>query len=156
MIYALIGHRGVGKSSLLKRLESYGAQTFDLDDEIAKSQGKTVSEIFSSFGEKEFRKLESEIFQQISTQHNTSDVFISVGAGFEGPWPTGVQKIWVRRKTDGQGRIFLNRPRLNPDLTPLEEFKLRQEQRDVRFQAWADQHYFLPEGLPVDQGAEKL
>lgn len=155
MIYALIGHRGVGKSSLLKRLESYGAKTFDLDQEIAVAAGKNISEIFTTQGEEQFRKLEIEALQNI-LQHNTSDIYVAVGAGFEGPWPVGVKKIWVRRATDAKGRIFLNRPRLNPDLKPLEEFKLRKLERDIRFQAWADQHYFLPEGLPVDEGAEKL
>ena len=155
MIYALIGHRGVGKSTLLERLASYGAKTLDLDQEIEKSSGQTVAQIFSSRGEKEFRKLESETLKNIS-KHNTSDVFIAVGAGFEGPWPVGVKKIWVRRATDEKGRIFLNRPRLNPELKPLEEFNLRKSERDLRFQAWADQHYFMPEGLPVDAAAEKL
>lgn len=155
MIYALIGHRGVGKSTLLQRLENYGAKTLDLDQEIAKAANQSVTDIFSSRGEQAFRKLESETLNTI-LQHNTSDVFIAVGAGFEGPWPAGIKKIWVRRTTDEKGRIFLNRPRLNPELKPLDEFQLRKAERDLRFQAWADQHYFLPEGLPLDTKAEKL
>lgn len=156
MIYALIGHRGVGKTSLLARLKSYGAATMDLDEEIAREAGKSVGALFTSIGEKQFRKIESQVLQKISALHNASDLYISLGAGFEGPWPIGVKKIWVRRATDENGRIFLNRPRLNPDLKPLDEYSLRKSERDTRFRAWADRHYFLPEGLPVDEKAERL
>jgi len=156
MIYALIGHRGVGKSALLKRLQGYGANTIDLDEEIAKQEKQSVAELFTSRGEKQFRKLEVQVLQKIQSQHNTSSLYVSVGAGFEGPWPVGVKKIWVRRASDENGRIFLNRPRLNSDLKPLEEFFLRKAERDKRFYAWADRHYFMPEGLPVDPLAERL
>lgn len=156
MIYALIGHRGVGKSVLLERLKSYGAEVLDLDEEIEKAEGKTIREMFPDMGEPKFRLMETAAFQKIVAQHKTSNLYVAIGAGFEGPWPVGVKKIWVRRSTDEKGRIFLNRPRLNADLTPLAEFRFRKQQRDVRFTAWADQHYFMPEGLPVDEAAEKL
>jgi hypothetical protein len=61
--------------------------------------------------------------------------------------PEQVHVLWLRRKTDKDGRIFLNRPRLEPDMHPLEEFKARALVREQRYRALSHQEYLMPEGV---------
>ena len=63
----LIGMMGSGKSTLGKTLSEKIQKPFvDLDSEIEKTGGKSVSEIFNQDGEDHFRKLESEELKQYS------------------------------------------------------------------------------------------
>lgn len=58
----LIGMPGSGKSTLGKKLARELLVEFvDLDHEIEKKEGKTVSEIFSAHGEEYFRLTESQV-----------------------------------------------------------------------------------------------
>ncbi len=65
-----IGHRGVGKSSLLKRHKEYFPEVrhFDLDFEIENRTGKKIQNIFTEHGEDYFRKIEQETFFELSNQ----------------------------------------------------------------------------------------
>lgn len=57
----LIGFMGCGKSTLGKKLaQKLGYEFIDLDHQIEKSEGTTISEYFSTHGEAAFRKLENE------------------------------------------------------------------------------------------------
>ena len=71
MIKVLVGHRGVGKSSLLIRLQSYFPKDkfLDLDREIESRQNKNISEIFKLQGEAKFRQIELETFIEIEKQN---------------------------------------------------------------------------------------
>ena len=63
----LIGMMGSGKSTVGKILaEKMELLFIDLDSEIEKTGGKSVSEIFNQDGENQFRKLESEELKQYS------------------------------------------------------------------------------------------
>ena len=63
----LIGMMGSGKSTVGKILaEKMKLLFIDLDSEIEKTGGKSVSEIFNQDGEDHFRKLESEELKQYS------------------------------------------------------------------------------------------
>lgn len=63
----LIGMMGAGKSTVGKNLaERIGKPFVDLDSEIEKRSGKTVSEIFKREGEGHFRRLESKALAAIS------------------------------------------------------------------------------------------
>ena len=63
----LIGMMGSGKSTVGKILaEKMELLFIDLDSEIEKTGGKSVSEIFNQDGEDQFRKLESEELKQYS------------------------------------------------------------------------------------------
>ena len=140
MLTLLIGHRGTGKSSFLKRLEHYHANTsahstssvvlfFDLDILIEAQTQKSILQIFQEFGETEFRKLEIQQFLFFLKQNDwtTRDLILAVGAGF----PLNLfidslkqtQFLWIRRETDNLGRIFLNRPRLKSTQTYQEEYQ---------------------------------
>ncbi len=154
MITLLVGHRGVGKTSLLARIlaRRSGARGFDLDAEIEKRTGMRVPALFAARGERAFRELERTTLDELVGEAGASGVetWIAVGAGFEGPLPAGVRATWVRRATDATGRIFLDRPRLDADRTPLDEFLSRAPEREARYRSWADAELVLREGLRAD------
>lgn len=80
MNISLIGMMGCGKSTigkqLSKKLKNY---TFiDTDEEIVKSQGCSINEIFASNGETFFRELESKTLENILKNDNQ---VISTGGG---------------------------------------------------------------------------
>ncbi len=156
---AIIGHRGVGKSAFLKRAETYlpgNVLYLDLDLEIERRHGKTVSEIFLSESESGFRKIEREIFSQIDRETVHKDVFLALGGGFNPEAiPSSWQVWWLRRPSDKTGRIFFNRPQLNPELSSLEEFFKRAREREPAFEKRADQTLWLDEGLDLPESAER-
>ena len=158
---ALIGHRGVGKTSLLSRIEKIyrtagrKIKVFDLDKEIEQNAGRNVSAIFHDDGEAVFRRLETNAFDRLAKEiaRTTDDVVIAFGAGY----PVSTLKkewhaIWVRRCSDETGRIFTDRPRLDSRVSALEEFRTRFEDRSPKFNERADDVLFLDEGAdePLD------
>lgn len=151
MITVVVGHRGTGKTELMQRLQLYVgldvAEFIDLDQEIEKKIGRTIQEMFFDHGEDYFRGLEKQVFLEL-LQKPHKEIFIVVGAGFS-PHniPEQVRVLWVQRATDLDGRIFLNRPRLNPELDPLEEYKKRAFEREGKFRDRADEIYLMPEGI---------
>jgi shikimate 5-dehydrogenase/shikimate kinase len=153
---ALIGHRGVGKSSLLKRVEDYfkaqgqAILCLDLDSEIEKRVGQPIQQIFEMAGEAAFRDYERktffEIHQKIASEKNP--VFLAMGAGFAvDSIPSEWTALWIRRSTDADGRIFLDRPRLNTKVSATIEFRERYDQRQSAFRKRADEILWLDEGL---------
>lgn len=160
---ALIGHRGTGKSSLLPRLEGYcreagtAALIFDLDSEIERSEGRPIPEIFSRSGEEAFREIERRVFRELAQRNSghPGPVIVAAGAGFAPAETSGWEFIWVRRPTDSQGRIFLDRPRLNPAVAPLDEFRERYEARSARYRKLASRVLCLQEGFDFPNRAEK-
>lgn len=150
LVTLLIGHRGSGKTTLLKELQqTLGAQYpswefIDLDAEIARQEQQEIHEVFAR-GEKKFRKIESEILtRQILSA--TQKTWIAVGAGCEGPFPENARTIWIRRNTDADGRVFLDRPRLNPLVSAFAEYRERFELRERRYRELAHETLVLPEG----------
>lgn len=152
-VTCLIGHRGVGKSTYLKHRLALdpNVKGYDLDIEIALRKKESVADILTR-DEPEFRRVEVEILTQIlaeildETRDLKQEVVIALGAGFEGPMPTGVHVLWLRRVTDSSGRLFLNRPRLNFNVQPLDEYLERYPKRTMRFRTWAHEELILPEG----------
>ena len=63
----LIGMMGSGKSTVGKTLSEKIQKSFiDLDSEIEKAAGKSISEIFDIDGEEQFRKMETKQLKQYS------------------------------------------------------------------------------------------
>lgn len=153
----LIGQRGVGKSSLLARLQMYWPQSrnfIDLDEEIERQVGENVSEIFRLHGERYFREWEWSVFETLFTKN--SSFVMAVGAGFPvDKLPPGVRCLWIQRTTDDLGRIFVDRPRLDVELDPLDEYRRRAAERAPRFAARADEILLLPEGLVGEDAIER-
>lgn len=159
MKWILIGHRGVGKTQLLERLEVYFKGNselvfIDLDEQIELKYKKPIFELFPQIGELEFRKIEKKIFDSLLKQHPS--FVISVGAGFsceklaelkKNGGGTDINILWLRRKTDILGRIFLDRPRLDSSLSALEEFHQRYSKRQNSYKEIATDVFWIPEGL---------
>ncbi|MDI9414289.1 MAG: shikimate kinase [Bacillota bacterium] len=75
----LAGFMGVGKSSVGRVLAGHlGRDFLDLDEEIEKDIGMTISEFFSKEGEQAFREKEKELIRKFSSQ---SELVLSVGGG---------------------------------------------------------------------------
>ena len=80
MIISLTGFMGCGKSSVGRRLSELLCCPFiDLDQEIEKKTGKTVSEIFSSEGEAAFRQLELEALSGVMQKY--PGMVLALGGG---------------------------------------------------------------------------
>ncbi|MBX3040593.1 MAG: hypothetical protein KF789_07805 [Bdellovibrionaceae bacterium] len=153
--HLLIGHRGAGKTTLLERRT--GGRRYDLDTEIEKRTGQAIFDFFRDRGEEVFRQTEISVLNEL-LQIASSQDWISLGAGvrLEQVPPVG-EKIWIRRDTDHDGRVFLDRPRLDPNSDPLSEFRERARLREKHYERFADRVYTLPEGLQVsDEIEEKI
>lgn len=69
---ALIGLRGSGKSTLGRLLaERIDVPFIELDREIEKRRGATLSEIFDMFGQETFRRAEREALDDVLRQHKS-------------------------------------------------------------------------------------
>ncbi|WP_018676745.1 shikimate kinase [Riemerella columbina] len=80
MIITLLGYMGCGKSHISKTLShSINFSLIDLDEEISKSYGAPIPEIFKEKGEIFFRKLEKQTLEHhLSTKNN---IVLSLGGG---------------------------------------------------------------------------
>ena len=75
----LIGMPGCGKSTIGKLLAEYLGKTFvDADEEIVKTAGITIPEIFAKEGEPGFRKLETQVLSRLGM---SSGLVIATGGG---------------------------------------------------------------------------
>lgn len=75
----LIGFMGAGKSTIAKCLEQkYGWKSVEMDQLIEQREQMTISQIFEEKGEEYFRKLETELLQEIS---EGSRLVVSCGGG---------------------------------------------------------------------------
>lgn len=168
MIYFLIGHRGTGKTSLLDRLRQYYGdriRCFDLDQEIEKATSLSISQIFQERGESVFREFEKKVFQEtlmdsdkVSSSRDSITV-MSLGGGFDLNLLNAVKEkeiLWVRRETDSEGRIFLDRPRLDPRTSPLEEYRKIYGRRQDLYSRYSTLPVFIPEGWIFPNAGENL
>lgn len=152
LVTLLVGHRGAGKTSYLKSVAKFAevhrlqVDAIDLDEEIARQSGvDQVGEVFSRLGEAEFRELEVKTFENLNLKTDRSTL-IALGAGFSGPLPQGMPVVWIRRLTDPLGRSFLNRPRLNSLVSPVEEYLERFAAREDGYRRQSTDQLILPEG----------
>jgi len=152
----LIGHRGVGKTTLLSQLKTYlqGFHFCDLDSEIETQSNMSIAQIFSDMGEDTFRSLEIKVLSRILESHSSS--VISLGAGFpirQFEFPRNSVFIQLSKKTDKNGRILLNRPLWDKTVDPLKQYLDRYSKRQEIFDEFCDYFVELPEGSQfVDLG----
>lgn len=70
MLIFLLGFMGSGKSHCGKKIAAQMNLPFmDLDEEIEKTEKKSISTIFTEKGEIEFRKIESDVLRTIVNKH---------------------------------------------------------------------------------------
>ena len=78
----LIGFMGAGKTSVGRALaESLGWEFVDLDERIVACEGRSIAEIFRSGGEALFRKLESEVLEQMLQETPQPGRVLALGGG---------------------------------------------------------------------------
>ncbi len=145
--WILVGHRGVGKSTvfnLLKRRFSGEFLFYSLDEEIVKKTGQSIKEIFDKEGEKKFREYENDIFKVLSDKPQKKPLIVDLGAGFQGNKPHGWKGLWVKRSIDSSKSLFLNRPKLSDSLQMSKE---RFQAREKKYFEMSDFELLLPEGL---------
>ena len=75
----LVGMPASGKSTVGRLISDMSARRLvDTDELIVERVGMEITEIFSKFGEKHFRDLESEVIREVSRQ---SELIIATGGG---------------------------------------------------------------------------
>lgn len=140
----LIGFMGAGKSTVSHQLcEMLKMEEIEMDAEIEKQQGMTISEIFDRYGEDYFRKAETDLLKELGTKKSK---LISCGGGVV----VKKENISIMKK---QGPIVLltatpkttyervknsrERPILNQDMS-VEFIKQLMEKRKDQYIAAAD------------------
>ncbi len=79
MFITLIGYRGTGKTTIGSLLAArLGCRAMDADEELERTGGRTIAEIFATDGEPEFRRLERDTIVRLLRQY---DIVLSVGGG---------------------------------------------------------------------------
>ena len=77
----LIGFMGTGKSSVARKLhEMTDMEIIEMDEEIVRRAGRSISQIFDEDGEMYFRGLETALLEEITSRRNVP-VIISCGGG---------------------------------------------------------------------------
>ena len=75
----LVGFMGCGKSTVARELsKELGITYIDTDNQIVEEQNMPVSEIFETYGEEYFRKLETELLERLS---DAKPLIIACGGG---------------------------------------------------------------------------
>jgi shikimate kinase len=151
--HLIVGHRGTGKTSFLRRLASAHAR--DLDAELERENSQSVFEIMKNRGEEVCRLMEVALAKRV-LETASPQSWLASGAGLRlDDVQPGVDVLWVRRDTDRDGRVFLDRPRLDPQTDPLAEFRERAKRREGLYGKWATREYTMPEGLSGPEALEE-
>lgn len=75
----LIGFMGTGKTTLAEYMgERFAMDVVEMDKEIEKRAGMSVEEIFSAYGEEYFRRMETELLEELQLREH---IVISCGGG---------------------------------------------------------------------------
>ena len=94
----LMGMPGSGKSTIGRRLaKTTGLTLLDTDTKIVETTGRTIADIFTNDGEKEFRRIEEELVRAALAEH---DGIVSLGGG-------AITSPGVREALAGHTVIFL-------------------------------------------------
>lgn len=143
----IIGHRGVGKTALLKRLQAAFPKSvcLCLDEEVQKIHGP-IKDIFNDKGEAHFRELEKQVFASLLSRfkEKVRPVYIALGAGFEGALPKDWEVLHLQRDLPVENFLFPNRPNLSAKGLRMPKDKF--DERSRRYKKLATQELVLLEG----------
>ncbi|TXD38146.1 hypothetical protein FRC98_04405 [Lujinxingia vulgaris] len=149
----LVGHRGVGKSTLGRLAASQlGRPFFDLDDVIAEQSGTTIADLVARDIES-FRTTEARTARTLVEHHNAP--IIASGAGLNA-FPPGAIIVWIHR--DGwQPTVATSaRPRVRPELSLDDEHRWMIDTREPRWREAAHLKLNIPRTRSVDRAADDL
>lgn len=145
-ILYLIGFMGTGKSSIARKLQEItGMEIIEMDEEIEKRSGRSISRIFDEDGELYFRTLETRLLEEIAADKKHSTI-VSCGGGV-------VLKSENVQLMKGSGRTVLltatpetifqrvgcskERPNLKNRKT-VEDIQLLMDERKEKYESAAD------------------
>lgn len=152
----LMGHRGVGKSSLIERIKTYlpEARSICLDAQIEQHLGRSIKNYFETEGEAQFRALEVEQFEKIhkESMNSEKDHYVALGAGFSGRIPTDWSCLWVRRRVSLNDFYFSNRPSLNQGELKMDPALYKE--RESHYAKLAQEELLLREAIPQETQSE--
>lgn len=78
----LVGFMGSGKSTIGRALaERLGWEFVDLDESIEAAEGTSISEIFDTRGEAEFRRIESAALSKVAARAEAQPAVVALGGG---------------------------------------------------------------------------
>ena len=165
MNIVLIGFRCTGKSTVGRMLaDRAGWEFVDADETLEKRAGKTVREIFEELGESYFRKVESEVIEELS-RLNGKVIATGGGAVLKRKNIQNLKRNGILVLLDAHPDVLFERVRrdpksatLRPALTHLnlaEEIKQQYELRRPYYQKAADVTIHTSE-RPVAQVTEDL
>ena len=153
----LIGYMGVGKSSIGKKLTKKMNLSFiDTDDAIALQENKSINDIFESFGEAYFRKLENEFLNKV--QENSGIVF-STGGGmpcFHGNIDImnslGIT-VYLQRPSKELFQRLMNAKKERPKIKHLTDEELLQQ---INMDLLEREKYYLKADIVLDRNEQGL
>jgi len=142
----MLGYRGTGKSVISKKLShKLRRRLYKIDDLISQSAGKSIPEIVEQDGWEVFRKKESDIVAEVSSQAKKSIIDCGGGvvlndANIENLKKDGVCIVLTANLETIIKRIRndKNRPPLEIGLSFEEEQKQTLEEREEKYRAAAD------------------
>jgi len=162
----LIGMPGSGKTVLGKEAAHLlGLEFIDADEFLTIKEGRSIVTIFTDGGEAEFRRIETEVLQEISGNialgNTEKGVLLSVGGGAitqaeNLPLLRQIGRVvYIKRNLDAiaAGITFgAERPLL------IDEKKLHAlyEERKELYEAWADDIFEVDEGKSIAENAAGL
>ena len=131
---ALVGLRGAGKSTIGKRTaDKLGVPFLELDQEIEKSAGMPLQQIFEIYGDGYFRRLEREVLSRLVHEVSGGAVIATGGGIVMDPesWrllKRSTRTVWLKAKPEehyrrvvaqGDTRPMKNRPSAMAELRAL-------------------------------------
>lgn len=150
----LSGMPGAGKSTVGKRLtQTLDRELFDLDEEIVRTAGCPISEIFANAGEETFRNLETRVLREVLA--NKKGIILATGGG-------AILRDENIDLLHRNGKIyFIDRPLSallptadRPLASSAEAIRQRYQERYARYCATADVH--IDGDGSVDAVAERI
>jgi shikimate kinase len=102
-LVCLSGFMGCGKTTVGRLLSRRLGWSFvDLDEELERRQGRTIRQIFEQEGEPFFRRIESDLLEEILARGQTESLVAALGGGtvtqpdaLERIHATGAVTIWL-------------------------------------------------------------
>lgn len=150
----LIGHRGVGKTSLVKAFAQNESdyELFDLDEQVCNEFKQNIAEYFVNKQEPLFRERELKTLTKICQTHEKFIVALGAGVRLKDfSFPQNSLILWVRRQTDETGRVFIDgRPALTQNEDPIKEWQEIYPSRQKLYAEVCNAQMQIPETLAAD------